>query len=108
MNSKKLEKEFDLILQSLEKTHEKIINSINNLDEYLCKQYSITQEDKLFIEDFLITLDIIRIKTKDSIFMLKKNKLEKFEKVVYFNSKEIKDIYVNSYDIIEDIFKKDS
>ena len=32
---------------------------------------------------------------------------EKFEKVVYFNSKEIKDIYVNSYDIIEDIFKKD-
>ena len=60
MYSKKLEKEFDLILQSLEKTHEKIINSMNNLDEYLCKQDSITQEDKLFIEDFLITLVLQR------------------------------------------------
>ena len=60
MNSKKLEKEFDLILQSLEKTHEKIINSMNNLDKYLCKQDSITQEDKLFIEDFLITLVLQR------------------------------------------------
>ena len=92
----KLEKEFYLVFKSLEATQAQIIKSMTNLDDYLSKQNGITTEEKLFIEDSMITLDMIRIKTKDSIFMLKKNK-----KIRYIEPKRIRDIYVDSEDTIK-------
>jgi len=97
----KLEKEFYLVFKSLEATQAQIIKSMTNLDDYLSKQNGITTEEKLFIEDSMITLDMIRIKTKDSIFMLKKNKLEKNKKIRYIEPKRIRDIYVDSEDTIK-------
>ena len=107
MYSNKINKEFSIILKSLENAYSEIINSMNNFDNFLDKNCNITQEEKFYIEDFLIYLDIIRSKTKDSIYLLKKFSLEQNKKVLFFQPKEFKDISISSEFRIDDIFNKD-
>ena len=107
MYTEKMKKEYELVLKSLNNTHNKIIKSLENLDNYLNKNPEISQEEKFLTEDFFIVLDIIRSQIKGSIFILKKHKIEQEEKVTYIKHKESDDIYVDSSYRIDHIFKKE-
>lgn len=107
MYTNKIKIEYKKILENLESTHTKIINSLENLDNYLNCNPEIPQQEKFLTEDFFIVLDIISSHIKDSICMLKKHKLEQEKNVTYIKSKEIEDIYVDFRYKIDNVFKKD-
>lgn len=107
MISQKIKIKSNLVLKSLENSQTKIIDSMDDLDNYLNNNCDLTKNEKDFAEDFIIILDIIRTELDDAIFILKKNELEQNPKVVYLEPKGIEDIYINPEYRLNDIFKKD-
>lgn len=107
MISQKIKIKSNLVLKLLENSQTEIIDSINDLDNYLNNNCDLTKNEKDFAEDFVIILDIIRTKLNDAIFILKKNELERNPKIVYFEPREIEDIYINPEYRLNNIFKKD-
>ena len=105
--SQKIKIKSNLVLKLLENSQTEIIDSINDLDNYLNNNCDLTKNEKDFAEDFVIILDIIRTKLNDAIFILKKNELERNPKIVYFEPREIEDIYINPEYRLNNIFKKD-
>ena len=107
MYTEKIKIEYKLLLESLENTYSKILGSLENLNSYLNNQLEISASEKFLTEDFYIVLDIIRSQVKNSVYMLKKHKLEQEKNIIYIKSKEIEDIYVDFTYKIDNVFKKD-